>query len=513
MLHSLLDLVRRRPVRFEVRPRSLFRPVLEEMETRFAPAVLTVNSTLDSTSTGNNLLTLREAVGLVDGTLHLTPQEQSQVSGSLSSNNTIQFNLPAGSQKIALTGGPLSITRPVTIDGPGAGSLSITGNNAGRDFIVGTVYSQNLGLNVSLGGLTISGGSAVSGSTNYGGGLLNFGTLTIANAVFSNNAAGNSGGGGIYNDGNLTINNTTFSGNTVSSGGSGGAIQNAGSATLTVNNCTFTGNSATGSGSSASQGAALANSGRAAVNSSTFTGNAATSDGGAIYNGSGGTLTVLSSSLTNSSAGSDGGAIRNGGVMTLQYSLLAGNTSASEGGAIDTSDSLTVIGCTFTGNTAVSEGGGIEEESGGTATFDNDTITGNRVTLGDSNRFGGGIFDNSPVSLFNTIVAGNFQGPSGSTANDLYGSVASASASNLIGTGGGGLANGVNGNQVGVSNPGLGPLASNGGPTPTVALLPGSPAIAGGSTAYVSPGETDQRGLPRVVNGTVDIGAFEVTSP
>ena len=96
--------------------------------------------------------------------------------------------------------------------------------------------------------------------------------------------------------------------------------------------------------------------------------------------------------------------------------------------------------------------------------------------------------------------------------------MSSASAYNLIGTGGsGGLVNGINGNQVGVADPGLGPLADNGGPTQTIALLPGSPAIDAGSNALAvdpttgQPLTTDQRGpgFLRIVNGTVDIGAFE----
>ena len=89
----------------------------------------------------------------------------------------------------------------------------------------------------------------------------------------------------------------------------------------------------------------------------------------------------------------------------------------------------------------------------------------------------------------------------------------------MIGVGGsGGPVNGTNGNQVGVADPGLGPLADNGGPTQTIALLPGSPAIDAGSPALAVdpttglPLTTDQRGagFPRIVNGTVDIGAFEV---
>src|SRR5205814_3297115 len=74
----------------------------------------------------------------------------------------------------------------------------------------------------------------------------------------------------------------------------------------------------------------------------------------------------------------------------------------------------------------------------------------------------------------------------------------------------GGLVNGLNNNQVGVTNPGLGTLANNGGLTQTVSLLPGSPAIDRGSNAFVTAGETDQRALTRIVNGTVDLGALEV---
>jgi hypothetical protein len=123
---------------------------------------------------------------------------------------------------------------------------------------------------------------------------------------------------------------------------------------------------------------------------------------------------------------------------------------------------------------------------------------------------GGVEIDSGTLLLHNTIVAGNFQGSAGGPASDinnLFGSMVDPSSSfNLIGTGGsGGLTNGVNHNLVGVSNPGLGPLQDNGGPTQTCALLSGSPAIDAGDPSLL--GTTDQRGVVRT--GHVSIGAFQ----
>src|SRR5579871_2192749 len=508
MFQYLSQLVRQRRCIPAVRRRRSVRLTIDALEERWAPAVLTVNSLADNTSQ-DSVLTLREAIQVVDGTLgrSLSAKEQAQITGALGTNDTIQFNLPTGPQTIRLTNGALSITKPVTVSGPGSNSLTINGNNHDRVFVIGRIFSQNLSLGVAISGLTISGGNQT-----YGGGLLNFGTLTVSNATFANNTAGASGGGGIYNDGALTANGCTFSGNTVSSLGAGGGLENLSSGTVTLTNCTFTGNTANGSGSNASSGAGLANSGVMTVSNSTFTANTAASDGGAIYND--GNLIMSMSSLINNIALSDGGGIRSGGTLTLQTSTFAGNSAASVGGGLDSSDTtLLVTNCTFANNTAVSMGGAMETDPGtGAASLINDTLTGNRVTVGSGGIFGGGLYSGRPTALHNTIVAGNFQGPASSTTpSDVAGTLDSSSSFNLIGTGGsGGLVNGVNNNQVGISNPGLGTLANNGGPTLTVALLAGSPAIDQGSNAFVSSGETDQRGFSRIVNGTVDLGAFEL---
>ena len=197
---------------------------------------------------------------------------------------------------------------------------------------------------------------------------------------------------------------------------------------------------------------------------------------------------------------------------------------------------MTLINTTVSGNNATANGGGLSV-LGGTVTIINSTITNNRAdSENDTIGTGGGIVVASgTVTLKNTIVAGNFN-EDGATdaADDINGTVDAASSFNLIGTGGsGGLTNGVNNNQVGVADAGLGVLANNGGTTQTHALLSTSPAIETGSNANLptdtfdvdgdaNTAETlpvDQRGtnFPRVADSadanviqTVDIGAFEL---
>jgi hypothetical protein len=153
--------------------------------------------------------------------------------------------------------------------------------------------------------------------------------------------------------------------------------------------------------------------------------------------------------------------------------------------------------------------GGLEVD-GGTVSLTNATVADNSVASGGS----GGALDVAAgtVTLYNSLVALNTNGTGISAVpDDIAGTVSPSSAFNLIGTGGsGGLTNGVDGNQVGVADPVLGTLAANGGPTQTIALLPGSPAIGAGSSviAGVTVPTTDQRGVIRP-SSSIDIGAFQ----
>jgi hypothetical protein len=318
--------------------------------------------------------------------------------------------------------------------------------------------------------------------------------------------------------------------------------------TTKISNVTITGGSATGSFPANSGGAIINDHGTLTIVNSTITGNTAASGGGvfnnAIASGSA-SLTIINSTIGGNNATEGGGIYTygDGGTATLNVlnSTLCENTAAGNGGGLTAfvvnsgGAPTNLVNVTISGNTAQLNGGGMEN-NGAVVSVINATITNNHSD-NDNNASGagGGIHTNvNALTLNNTIVAGNFVGSANTTADDVSGTVDSASSFNLIGTGGtGGLQDLVNSNQVGVASPGLGSLANNGGPTMTHALLPASPAIEKGSNPNL-PADTfdldndantaeglpvDQRGVgyPRVADSagpdttqTVDIGAFEL---
>jgi uncharacterized repeat protein (TIGR01451 family) len=240
------------------------------------------------------------------------------------------------------------------------------------------------------------------------------------------------------------------------------------------------------------------------------------------------TVSILNLTMANGRA-NQGGGIFNSGNLTISNSTISGNNAVggtAEGGAIySNSGTLTILNSTISGNTANGSGGGLFNGGTSTANLVNVTVTNNRTDAdGGAPGPGGGIAQSSsnPVTLRNTIVAGNFTGIAPGTAPDeISGNMAAGSNNNLVGAAGfGGLTNGVNFNQVGVSDARLAALANNGGPTQTHALLAGSAALdAGDNTTATNASLTnDQRGpgFIRATDGpdadataTVDIGAFE----
>jgi hypothetical protein len=260
------------------------------------------------------------------------------------------------------------------------------------------------------------------------------------------------------------------------------------------------------------------------------------SEGGAIF--SSGTLTLDSVTVTACRAqGHDGGSAWTdnaagggvcvaGGTATLTNDTFSGNTAqGGQGGDGENGGSAwggglylwgagtaaTLTNDTFSGNTAQGGqsglggnggwafGGGLYVPGtsgfqGSTATLTNDTFSGNTAHGGQggnsSSSYGGGIYASGTLSLNNSIVAAN--GSGGDVSGVFTGGY------NLIG-----------------GDPKLGPLQNNGGPTQTMALLPGSPAINAGSVALIPAGiTTDQRGpgFPRVSDYGVDIGAFSLAN-
>ncbi|HKQ04322.1 MAG TPA: HYR domain-containing protein [Blastocatellia bacterium] len=267
-----------------------------------------------------------------------------------------------------------------------------------------------------------------------------------------------------------------ISGLTISDGGlagvNGGGIYNQG--TLMLTNVVLSGNSVSGG----MDGGGIFNLGTLTITNSTLSGNSAGRNGGGVYNFGSSSLTIINSTLSGNSAAAAGGGVYNEGFLTIINSTLSGNFTDSTVGA----------------------GGGFYNGIGGTADISFTTIANN------SAHAGGGIYNNgATVNVKNSIVANN---PSGGDCASNGATV--ASGVNFTTTGGCGFT------QVPSTGPGglnLGPLADNGGPTQTHALLPGSVAIdaAPDCTPLNSktPLETDQRGILRPQGSACDVGSYE----
>ena len=352
---------------------------------------------------------------------------------------------------------------------------------------------------------TLNGGTVTANDGSAGGGLaaLAGGSLTLANVTVSGNSA-NQFGGGLYNDrGTITLTDCAISGNsaadsagldnnyygtatltgcTVSDNkaqGDTGGLGNVGNSTMTLANCTVSDNSA------ASQGGGLYNGSAATLTDCTVSGNSA-HDGGGLWNVLGtARATLTNCTVSGNSAARNGGGLYDGAAATatLTNCTVSGNSAARNGGGVyngnggvyqDSGATAFLTNCTVSGNSAASHGGGLYNGGGAMATLTNCTISGN-TAIG-----GGGLNNTSTATLTNTIVAGN---PAG---GDVDGPI--SGSDNVIG-----------------GNPLLAPLGDFGGPTQTMPLLPGSPAIGTGMSTGAP--TTDQRGFNR--GSTVDIGAFQ----
>ena len=227
---------------------------------------------------------------------------------------------------------------------------------------------------------------------------------------------------------------------------------------------------------------------------------ASTGFGGGINAAGGSTLTVTNSVISGNGAGSGGG-INNGGTGTVTNTTISSNNGVT-GGGIFNGGILTVINSTFSGNTASGFGGGIF--NGGDLTMTNSTISGNSAA--DA----GGIYNANPATLKSTILANN--GVAGNCAGPVTIASAGYNLSDDATCSGFTQAGDLSDMPAGLDPNGL---QNNGGPTPTIALLPGSfavddipPATCTDQSTPPVPVTTDQRGIFRPQGQGCDIGAY-----
>jgi hypothetical protein len=264
--------------------RARFLPRLESLEDRTVPSTLPVGNDFDS-GPGS----LRQAV--LDA--NANPDA-----------DTIVFAKSV--HQITLTSGELAVTGDLTIQGPAANKLTVSGNHASR------VFHVSGGVTVTIAGLTIADGKAAAG-----GGILNEAgaSLTVADCTLNNNEANDPGfavGGAIEDaQATLSITNCSFNHNRVSAGyAAGGAIDIEQGSDTSISNCSFTQNEAVGSGVGGASGGGAIN----VFGNFDNTGAAKTRIGGGIAIEFGSTLTLTDSTLSHNLAlGGAGGSGAPGG--------------------------------------------------------------------------------------------------------------------------------------------------------------------------------------------------------
>lgn len=467
-------------------------------------ADFTVTSTADSNDPG----TLRTAINDVDASIDI--------------ENRIIFQ-PGLSGTINLGSMLPTLPDKLKIEGPGSDELTIDGGDANpiffsmSDVTISGLTLKN-GYSPAGGGAVIFGGGTSvldrvriesSDSMTGGGVLMEGGTFTIKDSQLIDNTANVGGGGFVASGADVLITGTTISGNE-SNLGAGGSIYGGETNSVSIVNSRFADNTAVqGGGGLAVTTPTVEDfvSMPTQVTGSTFTGNKTTA------------------AITSNGLG--GGAIFSGSSDTdIDSSLFENNSSASAGGAIYLNAPLpanraSIQNSTFVGNSAVAAAGAIASFSFGLK-IDSSTVTGNETTTPYSPKYdGGGLLAMLPTVVTNSVISANTPEDVSSSEASEQAKVDIAGSFNLIGS----MPNAnytekVAGSDITSSNPKLGRLADNGGPTLTMLPAGDSPVVNKGSSFL----DTDQRGLLRPVrfgsipfskakqaNGA-DIGAVELQS-
>jgi CSLREA domain-containing protein len=365
--------------------------------------------------------------------------------------------------------GDLDLTSNITINGRGAGLTIIDGNNLVTNDRVFEIQSGT----VTLSGLTIQNGIAA-----YGAGIFAYPSATVAvlSSTISNNYA-TSDGGGIYAGGPLTLTNSTITNNTADRLG-GGLYSDA---PLTIQGGALTANT-----SDDGSGGGLYNADDGRVTNATIGGNWGWTSGAGIHNE--GTLWLTGSTITGNRTMAnvgDGAGVYNAGTWYARNSTLSGNRSADDGGGVFNTGTTYLYSVTIAGNSA-------DENGLNTGT-------------------GAGVYTASgALNVINTLLIDNTI-PTTLVYSDCVGAITSAGGLRISYAGG----CAISGPWGAVDHNSIGPLANNGGPVLTHALLAGSQAINAAETPSGcvdwnwSQLATDQRGAPRYSGAWCDVGAFE----
>ncbi len=413
--------------RYRNQRRHLGRRLLAEaLEPRRLLTAYVVDTIQDSIS-GDGFISLREAINASSTNAAVGDAPAGGVGpGAV---DTITFAASLGDAVFTLTGNQLTISDDVQISRGAASSVTINGtvsNLANRVFEV--LASAG---NVSISGLTITGGVAAEGA-----GIANRGAnLTIIDTIIDNNTANgpaaNQGGGGIFSSGGtLTIMDSTISGNTASgaAGSGGGLLSVAG--TVDISNTIFSFNTANRAGGgievivgtvtltdsslinnvAGPAGSAMPGNGgglhttgaaNVTIDGGSVLGNTAALEGGGLWNAATSTLTVqngtvITGNIASGPAADDGGGgiFNNGGIVIINGAMapveitgnVADGTAGSGGGILTLGGTLTVTNAIIADNDANRAGGGIEATAGSTTTLTNVTLGG--VTPADGNTAG-----------------------------------------------------------------------------------------------------------------------------
>jgi Right handed beta helix region len=519
------DRRRGEPRRLEDRRRRQLRPTLLALEERKLLSTIVVNNPTDTPVAGQ--IDLRQAIDMAN---------------TNGGDEVITFDRAvfAKPQTIRLASGQLELSdtsEPITIKGPGAGDLTIDAGGTSR------VFAIDPGVTASISGLTITGGAS-DGRYVSGGDLLNQGNLTLTGVTVSGGYA--YAGGGLSNSGTATLVDSTIADNI---GNRGAGLFNGGSSefvptepTMTLEDCTVTGNTGApvGGFESVSLGAGLFNWGSLTMTGGSITGDTA-NIGSAVYSGFAGVTNLKRTTIQdNPSAGypgtyelifNDGGSmsladctisgdsstpiagfgIKNyyygqldlanctvegfsrggidnsysstlnmsgcqiinntgkGGLVNEQYAnatltgcIISGNTTSGDGGGIFNTGTVTLTGCTLRDNMASGPGGGLF--NGGQATVTGCTVRGNSASVG------GGIDNAGQLTATDVALSGNSAATGGAIAN-AAGATATVSGSEII-------ANDAAGDGGGVANAGTITL--------TATLIGGNTAAGDGGGLYDS---------------------------